>query len=411
MHLPLLSNLIAAALLALAGTAGAYDKPVEKKVFSLPSYTTAGGKPISQVRVGYETYGTLNAAGDNADLHRRTSISGTSHAAGKYKPKPMRRRVTGTRSSGAGKPIDTDKYFVVSAPIPWPTSTPRIRTSPPPGPASHQPGDGQALRRCRFLSFRCATRCACTRALRRFSLGVKKLQSRWPVPRAARCKPWSGRRNYPDFVERVDPRHRPRDSRSSHPWVIEPARCLWMLADQARPEAGTMATTTASDEPLDGRGSQSRSRTGDPDRAPRSAGQRRPTATSWADRGKESGETSDVQRPVRSRMPSQKAGHGACQDHGRQQQDLHGEGQPALQRLTEGEVGQDQGKDPLRAGGLRPEVFPPELSRRSAAESVTVAQGGKARRSSVIDGRRRPPRWRAQRGEGPGEAIRGFMAR
>ena len=36
----------------------------EKKVFSLPSYTTFGGKVIKNVKVGYETYGTLNATGD-----------------------------------------------------------------------------------------------------------------------------------------------------------------------------------------------------------------------------------------------------------------------------------------------------------------------------------------------------------
>ncbi len=38
----------------------------EKKVFELASYTTFGGKAIKNVKVGYETYGKLNAAGDNA---------------------------------------------------------------------------------------------------------------------------------------------------------------------------------------------------------------------------------------------------------------------------------------------------------------------------------------------------------
>lgn len=57
----------------------------EKKVFELPSYTTVGGKTIRQVRVGYETYGRLNAAGDNA-IFIAHFYSGTSHAAGRYKP-------------------------------------------------------------------------------------------------------------------------------------------------------------------------------------------------------------------------------------------------------------------------------------------------------------------------------------
>src|SRR5690348_9906786 len=54
------------ALLFLCSVAGAYDDPVEKKVFTLPTYTTVGGKTIKNVRVGYETYGKLNATGDNA---------------------------------------------------------------------------------------------------------------------------------------------------------------------------------------------------------------------------------------------------------------------------------------------------------------------------------------------------------
>lgn len=55
----------------------------EKKFFTLPQYTTAGGKTIKSVRVGYETYGKLNAAGDNA-VFIAHFFSGTSHAAGRY---------------------------------------------------------------------------------------------------------------------------------------------------------------------------------------------------------------------------------------------------------------------------------------------------------------------------------------
>ena len=56
----------AAAAVAAVDFAAAYDGPVEKKVFTLPSYTTVGGKTLKDVKVGYETYGKLNAAGDNA---------------------------------------------------------------------------------------------------------------------------------------------------------------------------------------------------------------------------------------------------------------------------------------------------------------------------------------------------------
>ena len=104
----------AAIALALAClTAQAYDKPVEKKVFSLASYTTVGGKTIKDVKVGYETYGTLNAAGDNA-VFVAHFYSGNSHAAGKYKESDA---APGYWDGiiGSGRPIDTDKYFVISA--------------------------------------------------------------------------------------------------------------------------------------------------------------------------------------------------------------------------------------------------------------------------------------------------------
>jgi homoserine O-acetyltransferase len=85
----------------------------EKKFFTLPQYTTAGGKTIKNVRVGYESYGKLNAAGDNA-IFVPHFFSGNSHAAGRYKADE---KAAGYWDAiiGPGKAIDTDKYFVVSA--------------------------------------------------------------------------------------------------------------------------------------------------------------------------------------------------------------------------------------------------------------------------------------------------------
>src|SRR4029453_8234194 len=68
---------------------------------------------MKNVRVGYETYGTLNGVGDNVILICHF-YSGNSHAAGKYKAGDA---APGYWDAiiGAGKPIDTDKFFVVSS--------------------------------------------------------------------------------------------------------------------------------------------------------------------------------------------------------------------------------------------------------------------------------------------------------
>src|SRR5262245_56634825 len=109
-ELPAWSRIVVAATLLVASVeASAYDGIVEKKVFTLPSYTTVGGKTIKNVRVGYETYGALNSAGENA-IFVPHFFTATSHVAGKYKPGDA---APGYWDPiiGAGKPIDTDKYF------------------------------------------------------------------------------------------------------------------------------------------------------------------------------------------------------------------------------------------------------------------------------------------------------------
>jgi homoserine O-acetyltransferase len=105
---------LAIALLVLAaGPAAAYDGLVEKKTFTLPSYTTVNGATIKKVTVGWESYGTRNAARDNVILITHF-FSGNSHAAGKYAAADA---AAGYWDAiiGAGKPIDTDRYFVISS--------------------------------------------------------------------------------------------------------------------------------------------------------------------------------------------------------------------------------------------------------------------------------------------------------
>ena len=90
-----------------------YDALVDKQVFTTSSFRTAGGAVIETVRFGYETYGRLNAAKDNAILIL-PYFGGTGHAAGKFAASDA---APGYWDNiiGAGKPIDTDKYFVIAA--------------------------------------------------------------------------------------------------------------------------------------------------------------------------------------------------------------------------------------------------------------------------------------------------------
>jgi homoserine O-acetyltransferase len=123
-----------------AAPAAAWDGPVEKKVFAMPSYTTGGGRTIKDVRVGYETYGTLTPARDNVILICHF-FSGNSHAAGKYKPTDA---TPGYWQAiiGSGKPVDTDRFFVVSSDtlVNLNTKDPNTVTT---GPASINPETGK----------------------------------------------------------------------------------------------------------------------------------------------------------------------------------------------------------------------------------------------------------------------------
>jgi homoserine O-acetyltransferase len=99
-------------LVAVSHLGFAYDGVVEKKVFTIPSFSTVGGDVIKDVRFGYETYGHLNANKDNA-IVILPYFGGTGHAAGKFAETDQ---APGYWDSiiGSGKPIDTDKYFVIA---------------------------------------------------------------------------------------------------------------------------------------------------------------------------------------------------------------------------------------------------------------------------------------------------------
>jgi homoserine O-acetyltransferase len=192
--------LAATLLLALISAAQAQDVGVvEKKVFTMPSYTTVGGQAIKEVKVGWESYGTLNAARDNVIVVPHF-FSGNSHAAGKYKAEDA---APGYWDAiiGPGKPIDTAKFFVVSVDslVNLSTKDPNTTTT---GPATINPDTGKPY----GMSFPIVTMGDFVRVQKALldSLGVRKVHAAIGASMGSfQALEWAA--GYPDFVERVVP--------------------------------------------------------------------------------------------------------------------------------------------------------------------------------------------------------------
>jgi len=131
--------LLAALGAALALPASAQELIVEKKTFTIERYTARNGGVVAPMRIGYQTAGQLNAAGDNAVLIAHF-FSANSHAFGRLSPGGPPGYWDGI--IGPGKPIDTNRYFVVSAdtPVNLNTGDPNTVTT---GPASVNPATGR----------------------------------------------------------------------------------------------------------------------------------------------------------------------------------------------------------------------------------------------------------------------------
>ena len=82
-------------------------------VFELGTYTCACGTELPDVRIGYETYGTLNPDKSNAVLVCHY-FSGNARAAG---PADDVHDLPGwwEKAIGPGRALDTDRYFIVSS--------------------------------------------------------------------------------------------------------------------------------------------------------------------------------------------------------------------------------------------------------------------------------------------------------
>ena len=179
--------------------ASAYDELVTKEVFEIAQYNTVGGQVIRNVKVGYESYGRLNAAADNAVLICHF-LTGTSHAAGKYQNSDP---IVGYWDAiiGAGKPIDTRKYFVLSADtlVNLGVSDAHVVTT---GPASVNPVTGKNY----GFSFPILTIQDFVRVQKALAdkLGIKKFVLVMGASMGAmQTIEWAV--DYPDMVERIIP--------------------------------------------------------------------------------------------------------------------------------------------------------------------------------------------------------------
>jgi homoserine O-acetyltransferase len=228
--------------LSFAAPLLAYDGPVAKKTFTLASYTTVGGKPLPNVRVGYETYGTLNAAGDNV-VFVPHFFTGTSHAAGKYQASDA---APGYWDAiiGSGRAIDTDKYFVVSADalVNLNTKDPNVVTT---GPSTIDAATGKPY----GMSFPVVSYRDTVRVHKALldSLGVKRLHAVVGASGGSiQAMEWGAL--YPDLVQRIV--HVIGPGFDITPYVIEMID-VWMTPIRLDPKWNN-GDYYGRDEPLDG---------------------------------------------------------------------------------------------------------------------------------------------------------------
>ncbi len=183
-----------------AADTGKGDTPTmltTKQTHVIDTFTTFGGKTISNVKVGWESYGTLNDAKDNVVLITHY-FTGSSHAAGKYHESDEE---PGYWDSiiGPNKAIDTNRFFVISVDslVNISAFDENVVTT---GPASINPETGKPY----GLSFPVVT-------MRDFvnvqklvleSLGIGKLYAvAGPSMGSMQAIEWASA--YPDWVERL----------------------------------------------------------------------------------------------------------------------------------------------------------------------------------------------------------------
>src|SRR4051812_32828672 len=192
--------IILAAVVAFAASpvfAQTADLIVEKKTFEMPSYTTVAGATIKQIKIGWESAGTLNADKSNAILITHF-FTANSHAFGKYAasdPAPGYWNAI----IGPGKAIDTNKYFVLSSDtlVNLNVKAPNVVTT---GPASINPDTGKPY----GMSFPIVTFRDFVNVQKALveSLGIRKLKAVAGASMGAlQAYEWAA--SYPEMVDRI----------------------------------------------------------------------------------------------------------------------------------------------------------------------------------------------------------------
>lgn len=113
---------------------------VKKNEYIIPGFKTTAGASIKNVRIGWESYGTLNEDRDNVILIEHF-FSGNSHAAGKYRDSDAQSGYWDALI-GPNKLFDTNKYFIISSDSlsNFSAKSPDVITT---GPASINPDTGK----------------------------------------------------------------------------------------------------------------------------------------------------------------------------------------------------------------------------------------------------------------------------
>jgi homoserine O-acetyltransferase len=121
------------------------DPPGDRKFISIGSLDLERGGVLPSARIAYETWGELNADATNAVLVLH-ALTGDSHVVGPAKPGHPTAGWWGSMI-GPGKPIDTERFFVVA-----PNMIGGSQGST--GPASHSPDGSEWGSRFPFITIR-----------------------------------------------------------------------------------------------------------------------------------------------------------------------------------------------------------------------------------------------------------------